>query len=212
MLDKKSKIYCCGKELFSSKGYKDTNVAEIMKMTGMATGTFYKYYPSKDKLFMEIFNDENVNLKKSIMKSVDLQGDPNKFIREMMSQNLRGMNLNPILREWYNREVFNKIEKSFREDNGLESVDFLFNDFIDVIKKWQIEGQMRSDIDAEMIMAIFFAITILETHKDEIGLNYFPQLIEYLSEFTMKGLTDCSDKECSLQAQEIENENEEQHI
>jgi len=32
----------------------------------------------------------------------------------------------------------------------------------------------------------------METHKDEIGIEYFPRLIEYLAEFTMKSLMDCS--------------------
>ena len=43
-----------------------------------------------------------------------------------------------------------------------------------------------------MIMAIFTTLVVAETHKDEIGLDYFPRLIEYMAEFTMKGLMDCS--------------------
>jgi hypothetical protein len=27
-------------------------------------------------------------------------------------------------------------------------------------------------------------------HKDEIGLKYFPQVVDYISEFIIKGLTD----------------------
>lgn len=44
---------------------------------------------------------------------------------------------------------------------------------------------MRQDIYAEMIMAIFTALVVIETHKDEIG-------IEYLDEFIMNGLMSCS--------------------
>ena len=44
-------------------------------------------------------------------------------MKEMMLLNYRGMNSNPILKEWYNREVFHKIERNFRE-KGLDSVDF----------------------------------------------------------------------------------------
>ena len=52
-------IYNCGKKLFVENGFKDTNVAKITKMAGMATGTFYNYYSSKDELFMEIYMDDN---------------------------------------------------------------------------------------------------------------------------------------------------------
>ena len=48
MTDKKAEILKYGKELFCSKGFKGTNVAEITKAAGMATGTFYIYYPSME--------------------------------------------------------------------------------------------------------------------------------------------------------------------
>jgi AcrR family transcriptional regulator len=53
--DKRSDIFNSGRELFYSKGFKDTNVSEIAKMAGIGVGTFYNYYSSKEKLFMEIF-------------------------------------------------------------------------------------------------------------------------------------------------------------
>jgi hypothetical protein len=43
-----------------------------------------------------------------------------------------------------------------------------------------------------MIMAIFSALVNVDTHKDEVGLQYFPNVLNYLSEFTMKALMDCA--------------------
>lgn len=188
MRDKKEEIRRCGKELFSLKGYKDTNVADITKMAGMATGTFYNYYSSKDKLFMDIFLEENVKLKKRIMESIDMEGDPAVIIMETITKNLEGMSEDPILRQWYNREAFGRIEQSYREENGLEHVDFLYDSFIELVRQWQAQGKMRGDIDAEMIMAIFAALINIDTHKEEIGLKYFPEVQEHLTGFVMKGL------------------------
>lgn len=199
MTDKKAEILRCGRELFSSRGFKDTNVAEITKMAGVATGTFYNYYPSKEKLFMEIFSEENVKLKRSILESINPDADPVSVMKEMMFLNLRGMSSSPILKEWYNRDVFNKIERSFREENGIEYVDFLYDSFAEVIKNWQSEGKIRKDIDAEMIMAILSALVNVDTHKEEVGLKYFPRVLEHLAEFTMKGLMDCACEDCSSQ-------------
>jgi AcrR family transcriptional regulator len=190
MIDKKAEILRCGRELFSAKGFKDTNVAEITKMAGMATGTFYNYYTSKDQLFMEIHIEENIKLKKSMIETVNLDADPLSVVKEMVAKNLQGMNENPILREWFNRDVFQRIEQCYREANGLEYVDFLYDFFIEVVKKWQSEGKMRNDLSPEMIMAIFGAIINVETHKEEVGFQYFPQVLDFLTDFTMKGLMD----------------------
>ncbi len=191
MEEKRLLIYNCAKELFSDYGFKDTNISAIMKKAGMAIGTFYNYYPSKEKLFMDIFMEENVKLKKKCMQSLDLNQEPLEVIQKMLVLNLEGTKSHPILKEWYNKYVFDKIEKLFREENGLQAVDFLYDNFLDIIENWQSEGKMRSDIDKKMIMTIFAAIINVETHKDEIGINYFPQVINYITEFVIKGLTDC---------------------
>lgn len=188
---KKSLIYDCAKELFINNGFKDTNISDITKKAGMAVGTFYNYYPSKEKLFMDIFLEENVKLKKDCMHDLDLSQKPLDVIRQMMALNLDGMKKNPILKEWYNKYVFDKMEKIFSEENGIQSVDFLYDSFLEIVKQWQDEGKMRSDIDSNMIMRIFAAIINVDTHKEEIGLEYFPQILDHMTEFIIKGLTDC---------------------
>ena len=189
MPDKKAIIYQCAKELFSDKGFKDTNVTDVTEMAGIAAGTFYLYYPSKEHLFMEIYLDENDKLKHAIMENVDTEGEPLQVIQQLMQQNMAGMAANPILREWYNKDIFRKIEEKYREKSGLERVDFLYASFLEIIRKWQAQGKMRADIAAEMIMALFSAVIVMDLHKDEIGFQYFPQIQMHLSDFIMQGLT-----------------------
>lgn len=188
MKDTKTILFNCGKELFSRNGFKDTNVSDITKTSGIGTGTFYNYYSSKDELFMELYLEENEKLKKKIMKSVNMDQDPGSVVKELMLLNLKGMKSNPILKEWYNKEVSVKIENYFREQKGLSRLDFMYQDFFQIIKRWQEEGKIRNDIDSTMIMAIFTSIITIEIHKEEIGLQYFPEILDYLTDFTMKGL------------------------
>ena len=191
MEEKKAELFRCGKELFSEKGFKGTNVAGITKLAGVSVGTFYNYYPSKEKLFMEIFLEENAKLKQAMMTSMDPEEDPVMLVKKLLAMNTEGMRANPILRQWYNRDVFSKIERLYREENGLAAVDFLYGDSVRLVEKWQAEGRMRSDIGSGMIMAIFAAIIHMDTHKEEIGLEYFPKLQDLVTEFVMKGLTGC---------------------
>lgn len=191
MEDKKAAIFDCAKELFATKGFKDTGVADITKLAGFSVGTFYNYYPSKDKLFVEILEQETSQMMKGILKSLNLNDDPIKLIKHLLVLNMEGVLANPILRQWYHPDVYSKIEKLFREDDGLNAMDFLYRDFLNLVQQWQQEGKMRSDISSEMIMAIFSAIIRIGYHKEEIGLQYFPELQDHLTDFVLKGLTDC---------------------
>ena len=188
MIDKKSKIYESGKKLFEKNGFKDTNIAEIMQQSGFATGTFYNYYHSKDQLFMELYNNENALLKRHIMESVDQDAKPIDVIKEITQKNLHGMKANPILKEWYNTESFSKIEQSFREEDGLAHIGFLYERYTEIVKNWQTAGRIRNDMSAEMIMALFSALISVDLHKDEIGMQFFPEIMDYLAEFIMRGL------------------------
>jgi len=189
--DKKAEIFNSGRELFCSKGFKDTNISDITKMAGMGVGTFYNYYSSKEKLFIEIFIKENEKLKKNIMESIDLDDDPIKVVKEAIALNLNGTNSNPILKEWYNKDFFSKLEKEFYEAAGIESIyEFMNKGTIELIKKWKAERKIRDDLDDKLILAIFNSIPYIDIHKEQIGIQYFPQIIDYLAEFIMKGLTD----------------------
>ncbi len=190
MEEKKMRIYNCGKELFSTKGFKDTTVADITGMAGVAVGTFYNYYPSKEKLFMDIFLEENEKLKRKCLEALDLNRAPIDVVKQMVALNIQGMQANPILCQWFNPGVYDKLERLFRDENGMHKMNFLYDCFLDLIRKWQAEGKMRRDLDSEMIMMIFAAIINIETHKEEIGLQYFPELLEIILELVMKGLTE----------------------
>ena len=187
-MDKKEAILQAAKALFSEKGYKGTSISDITERAGIAAGTFYLYFESKIQLFMDIYLSENKKLKRDVMGKVDLAADPRTVIKQVMMLNMEGMNANPILREWYNRDVFAKIEEKYREENGLDQVDFMYSIFLDIVKKWQAEGTMRDDFDGDLIMAMFTAIINIDFHKEEIGIQYFPQILDYLFGFLMDGL------------------------
>lgn len=191
MEDKKADLYQVGRELFSLHGFKDTNVSDITKAAGIAVGSFYKYYSSKEQLFTEIFMKENENLKKQIMDTVDMNVEPVTVIKDILLMNLEGTNSNPILKEWYNKELIGKLEKTFYEMGGMENIyELMYSGIIEQIQNWKAEGKLRNDLEDEMILAIFKSIPYIDLHKEDIGIKYFPLIMDYITEFIMKGLTE----------------------
>ncbi|MDF2594929.1 MAG: transcriptional regulator [Clostridia bacterium] len=95
---------------------------------------------------------ENAKLKKRCLQSLDLSQTPLAVVKQMLLLNVEGTKANPILREWYNKSVFEKIEQLYREENGIQAVDFLYYSFFDLISQWQAQGKMRKDIDSKIIM------------------------------------------------------------
>jgi len=192
MNDKKQQLYQSAKAMFSERGFKDTNISAITKAANMAVGTFYLYYSSKEQLFMEIFKDENTRLKRELLDKLDLNESPKAIILRMLKINQEGIQTNPILREWYTSDEFRKIEQAYREAHAIDSLNFLYDTFLSLVERWQAEGKMRSDIDSKMIMKVFEAVINVDTHKDELGMEYFPNLLDIMTDLILKGLTECS--------------------
>ncbi|GGD59872.1 TetR/AcrR family transcriptional regulator [Paenibacillus nasutitermitis] len=187
-MDIKADIFKYGKAMFSTKGFKKTNIKEIAESAGIGVGTFYNYYASKDQLFLEIYIQENENLKKSLMESIDLDQEPLKVINQLIMGNIGAIQTNPILKEWYSQDFYKKLEQYYQNE-GSKNMDSFRDFYMDLFKKWKDQGKIREDIDEDLLPVFFDSLVYIDTHKEDIGIQHFPKIIQYLAEFIMQGLT-----------------------
>ena len=54
-------------EVFAARGYHDTSVSELVAAAGVARGTFYLYFDSKDAIFLELLDDLILHLRTNIV-------------------------------------------------------------------------------------------------------------------------------------------------
>ena len=185
-----AEIVKAGQKLFRTRGFKGTNVSEIAHEAGIAVGSFYKFFTSKEDLFLRVFLEENESLKRRLFDSVDEQADPVELVTSLVSRNATEMNENPILREWYNKHLMAKLERRFAERHGVSSVHELMDAGVrHMVEQWQAEGTIRQDMEPEMIVAMFKSVAYIDLHKTEIGAEFFPEVLSHISEFLIKGLT-----------------------
>ena len=53
-MDKKNELLAAAREVFAEKGYKAAGISDIAEKSRMAVGSFYKYYESKEAIFLEV--------------------------------------------------------------------------------------------------------------------------------------------------------------
>ncbi len=187
---KKEDIFRAGRKVFLKKGFKKTGIAEIAQAAQIAVGTFYNFYSSKEELFVELYLHENEGLKKKLLADMDYSLEPVQFAVTLLNRNIKEMNANRILSEWYNKELFKKLEKHFLKHNGIKNLEEYMNQGkLELIELWKSQNKIRSDISTGMINALFNAIPYLDIHKQEIGLEYFPDILFLVTEFIMQGIS-----------------------
>jgi AcrR family transcriptional regulator len=187
-MDIKSMIFETGKDLFSAKGFKKTNIKEIAEHAGIGVGTFYNYYASKEQLFIEIYKQENEKLKNRLTESLDLTQEPVQLISQLLKENQEAIHANHILNEWYNQDFYKELERHYRDEDS-QNMDSVRSFYLSLLRNWKQQGMIREDVDEELLPVFFDSLVCIDMHKDEIGIEHFPKAMQYLIEFIIKGIT-----------------------
>ncbi|MEK3936621.1 TetR/AcrR family transcriptional regulator [Sporosarcina sp. FSL W7-1349] len=67
-IDRREELLQVALEIFATKGYHATKISDIVKQAGVAQGTFYWHFKSKEEIAKEIIEDGKVNLLAAIQQ------------------------------------------------------------------------------------------------------------------------------------------------
>lgn len=82
----KSKVLKSALELFSSKGYSETKMAEIARAGGLSVGALYLRFRNKEELFMELIKDQTGDFVERVEKLP--AEDPLEALKKYIALNL----------------------------------------------------------------------------------------------------------------------------
>ncbi|HMA67536.1 MAG TPA: TetR/AcrR family transcriptional regulator [Desulfosalsimonadaceae bacterium] len=180
--------------IFRQKGFQSARVSDIVAAAGVAQGTFYNYFRSKEAIFREICNDfigqvrmifaERTDLMFSGETAEEIRGNVHRVIRDVFSvyqQNLDAAEL--LLREGIGH---GGLFKEIYED--------ILNQVLDLIRGQVNRGIARGVVhvsEPEMVSVFIFGLF-------ERTLFYFllvrknmdlQRLEEALADFILRGLS-----------------------
>jgi len=70
----RSRLLEQGEKHFSRFGFKKTSVDEIARAVGISKGAFYRFYESKELLFMDVIEQVEIRGRREILEMIDLPG------------------------------------------------------------------------------------------------------------------------------------------
>ena len=177
-----------GKDLFSRYGLKKTTISDLTSAVGIAKGTFYHFFDSKEILYFEIFLREERRLQKLAIQTLqDINTiTPEKF-QKFLFESIIMVDKNPILKVLFRTDdyehLLRKLPSSYLEEHTREDNEVLSPLF----KQWQREG-ILIDRDPDKIVGIIRAIMLLTMHKSELGEDQFEGILHLMTELIAHGL------------------------
>jgi len=172
----------CGTKLFSEKGYKDTKVKDVTNEACISVGTFYNYFESKEELFLDVYIKKHDKAKEELLQLFEEDKPPIQIIKKAVYKFLNMMQSDPILRAFFNPNIHEKYRKTLDLQKKKNQLNYAYELFAPKLKEWQEKGKINSDIDIELLLAVIDSVFYILLHKEDIGDEFFPELIDFLVE------------------------------
>lgn len=177
-----------GKELFSTYGIKKTSIEDLTKSVGIAKGSFYTFFNSKEELYFKIMSEEIKNLAKENITTLDKEKPVKELIKSFLSNAIREIHSNPILNKLLVPGEFELVRRKMATVNSGDNTDFL-GPMIMFLSKLQKEG-LIIEIDPLLMANVIRGLLLLSTHKREIGEDYFDEVLQFYVDMIAEKLTD----------------------
>jgi Transcriptional regulator len=126
-LDKET-LLKAARKAFLKQGFKKTNVAQICTEAGIATGSFYKFFKSKEEIFLVLYDRENDILRKNLIREIDQQTDLIKTIDVLLDYVFAHVRQNAILLEWYRPTIGPKLHEYYAQQ--IAAGDYSFSVYL----------------------------------------------------------------------------------
>ena len=169
-----------GKIEFEEKGFKNIKVSDLSKSVGIATGSFYAFYESKEELFYEIILYEFKKFEPMFINLFSQKENPQKTIRAFMIYCVKGFHETKFNTIAYDSEVYEILSKKI----DIEKLDFAYMFAINLLKKhllnWQEEGLLPKILDLDVTTKLMTTVLFdVSSHSN----------MEYTEEFHNKIVT-----------------------
>ncbi len=140
--------------LFARKGYHGVNTAEIAERAGIAEGTIFRYFPTKDELLIRALESVVGRLCEELRREDDPNGSTSDRLMHFIRNHLRLIRENPDLARFLIIELRQAPEFLLRypQYNRL-------GDYIDLLRDILRTGMERGDlrrVDIECTVVIIF--------------------------------------------------------
>lgn len=167
-----------GRELFLSYGLKKTSISDITKAVGIAQGSFYIFFDSKEDLYFEILQIEEEKIRGNLIDKQLLNKKLTKEVFKLFLKEAFKATENPLVKTLLIKDDYENLVRKLSEEKVKQHLQNDSKEMLPLIEYWQSQGIMRK-IPTEIIISSIRALFIMSLHKKEIGEEIYEETINF---------------------------------
>lgn len=179
-----------GREQFARYGLAKTTVSELADAAGIATGTFYSFFDSKERLYYEVLQERAADGFAEMTAAIEAADGPEAATRAFLQTAFAVVENDPLLRNVVYGGERQRLLRVLDDDelaaNRRQNVSVLAPHVAD----WQDAGVVR-DGDPETLALAVQSVGFVVAHRDEFADDaQYEAVRDALVDIVAAGLTD----------------------
>jgi TetR/AcrR family transcriptional regulator, fatty acid metabolism regulator protein len=162
--DKRERILAAAERVFAKRGFFASRVSEIAKDAGVADGTIYLYFKSKDDLLISLFEDRMKQVNTTLRAAIASETTALAQLRAFIKTYLQLIHDEPAATEVLTIEL-RQSNKFMKEYENAEFADFL-RMLGGLVAKGQDAGELADDVPPHIVARMIFGML------DELALAW----------------------------------------
>lgn len=152
--DKHQQIIDAATRVFARTGYYSSRVSDIAREAGIASGTIYLYFKTKDEILVTLFREKMAEWVAHVRREIAGVSDPIDKIHRLVVLHFTVLESNPALAEVVQVEL-RQGHKFFRGASAHE-VSAYFDLIGAVLDEGVAAGQLRNDLPVKVATKVLF--------------------------------------------------------
>ncbi len=152
--DKPQQIIDAAIRVFARNGYYNSRVSDVAREAGIASGTIYLYFKTKDDILVTLFRQKMAEWVALVRKEIAGERDPIAKIRKIVRLHFHVIEANPELAEVVQVEL-RQGQKFFRGASARE-VSAYFDVIQAVLEEGIAAGRVRRDLPVKVATKMLF--------------------------------------------------------
>ncbi len=191
-LGKRERILEAAIKVFAAEGFYNAKVSQIAQAAGVADGTIYLYFKSKDDLLINLFEDRMEQVNANLREAITSERSAVARLRRIVKLHLELVEANRDMAEVISVEL-RQSSKFIREYSNPKFAEFL-RTIAGAVVEGQRSGELRTGIDPYIFARALFgaldeiALAWLVKHPGSKASIELPRAAEQLGDLFIDGL------------------------
>lgn len=158
--DKRERLLREAARLFAERGFNQTDVAELASRAGVAKGSIYNYFESKEDLYLYVCQDGIERSRKAVYGDMDLSWDIYRQVDHIFRQGMQFVQAHPEYLILYANISSAGMER-FSERISLAVEKFTADHLKRILRRDVQRGLVRDDVDVKLAAFLINSLYIV---------------------------------------------------